>query len=126
MANGRSWTRSCGRSARRQRLTPAENAILDGLEANLRGDRQGRVRAARDLARLTPGSFEGYTLLADMTLSIGEPKQAIDALSHVDPDRGFLLFSAIYWQTMTRSLHELTRVSGRTRGRAPGRAPVPG
>ncbi len=96
-------------AARRQRLTPAENAILDGLEANLRGDRQGRVRAARDLARLTPGSFEGYTLLADMTLSVGEPKQAIDALSHVDPDRGFLLFSAIYWQTMTRSLHELTR-----------------
>ena len=62
--------------ARRQRLTPAENAILDGLEANLRGDREGRVRAASDLARLTPGSFEGYTLLADMALSVGDPEQS--------------------------------------------------
>jgi DNA-binding SARP family transcriptional activator/TolB-like protein len=95
--------------AHRARLTPAENAIVDGLEANLRGDRPGRVRAARDLARLTPGSFEGYTLLADMALSVDDPSQAIEALSHVDPDRGLLLFSPIYWQTMTRALHQLGR-----------------
>ncbi|MFL5494061.1 MAG: AAA family ATPase, partial [Gemmatimonadales bacterium] len=92
--------------AHRARLTPAENAILDGLEANLRGDRPARVRAARELARLTPGSFEGYTLLAEMALSIDDPGQAIEALSHVDPDRGLLLFSPIYWQTMARALHQ--------------------
>jgi DNA-binding SARP family transcriptional activator len=92
--------------ARRGRLTPAENAIVDGLEANLRGDRPGRVRAARDLARLTPGSFEGYTLLAEMALSVGDHGQAIEALSHVDPDRGLLLLSPIYWQTMARALHQ--------------------
>jgi tetratricopeptide (TPR) repeat protein len=91
--------------AHRTRLTPAENAIMDGLEANLRGDRPARVRAARDLARLTPGSFEGYTLLAEMALSVDDPAQAIEALSHVDPDRGLLLFSPIYWQTTARALH---------------------
>ncbi len=90
----------------RGRLTPAENAIVDGLQANLRGDRPGRVRAARELARSTPGSFEGYTLLADMALSVDDPGQAIEALSHVDPDRGLLLLSPIYWQTMARALHQ--------------------
>ncbi|MGI9041182.1 MAG: ATP-binding protein [Gemmatimonadales bacterium] len=92
--------------ARRGQLTAAENAIVEGLRANLRGDRPGRVRAARDLARLTPGSFEGYTLLAEMALSIGDPEQALEALSHVDPDRGLLLFSPIYWQTMARAQHQ--------------------
>jgi DNA-binding SARP family transcriptional activator/tetratricopeptide (TPR) repeat protein/TolB-like protein len=95
--------------AQRGRLTPAENAIVDGLEANLRGDRPGRVRAARDLARLTPGSFEGYTLLAEMALSVDDPVQALDALSQVDPDRGLLLLSPIYWQTMARALHQRGR-----------------
>jgi TolB-like protein/tetratricopeptide (TPR) repeat protein len=92
---------------RRNRLTPADGAILDGLEANLRGDRPGRVRAARELARLTPGSFEGYTLLAEMALSIDQPREALAALAHVNPDRGLLLFSPIYWQTSARALHEL-------------------
>ncbi len=92
--------------AHRSQLTPVEQAIVDGLRANLRGDRPGRVRAARDLARLTPGSFEGYTLLAEMALGVGDPEQALDALSHVDPDRGLLLFSPIYWQSMARAQHE--------------------
>jgi DNA-binding SARP family transcriptional activator/TolB-like protein len=92
---------------RRNRLTPADAAVLDGLEANLRGDRPGRVRAARELARLTPGSFEGYTLLAEMALSIDQPREALAALAHVNPDRGLLLFSPIYWQTSARALHEL-------------------
>ena len=93
----------------RTRLTPVEGAILDGLHANLRGDRPGRVRAARDLARLTPGSFEGYTLLAEMALAVNDPHQALEALSHVDPDRGLLLLSPIYWQTSARALHQLGR-----------------
>jgi tetratricopeptide (TPR) repeat protein len=95
--------------AQRTRLTPVESAILDGLHANLRGDRAGRVRAARDLARLTPGSFEGYTLLAEMALSVNDPHQALEALSRVDPDRGLLLLSPIYWQTSARALHQLGR-----------------
>ena len=95
-----------GIEAQRGRLTAAETAIVDGLRASLQGDRQGRVRAARNLARLTPGSFEGYTLLAEMALNVGDPDEAIEALSHVDPDRGFLLFSAVYWQTMARAQHE--------------------
>jgi DNA-binding SARP family transcriptional activator/tetratricopeptide (TPR) repeat protein/TolB-like protein len=93
----------------RARLTPVESAILDGLHANLRGDRPGRVRAARDLARLTPGSFEGYTLLAEMALAVNDPHQALEALSQVDPDRGLLLLSPIYWQTSARALHQLGR-----------------
>jgi tetratricopeptide (TPR) repeat protein len=93
----------------RGRLTPVESAILDGLHANLRGDRPGRVRAARDLAHLTPGSFEGYTLLAEMALAVNDPHQALEALSHVDPDRGLLLLSPIYWQTSARALHQLGR-----------------
>jgi DNA-binding SARP family transcriptional activator/TolB-like protein len=95
-----------GIEAQRGRLTPVETAIVAGLRANLRGDRPGRVRAARELARLTPGSVEGYTLWAEMTLNVDDPDDALRALSHVDPDRGFLLFSAVYWQTMARAQHE--------------------
>ena len=95
-----------GVESQRGRLTPTETAIVDGLRANLRGDRPARVRAARDLARLTPGSVEGYTLLAEMALNVDDPQAALEALAHVDPDRGFLLFSAVYWQTRARAQHE--------------------
>jgi tetratricopeptide (TPR) repeat protein len=42
-----------------------------------------------------------------MALSNNQPREALTALSHVNPDRGLLLFSPIYWQTAARSLHEL-------------------
>ncbi|MEO8090489.1 MAG: AAA family ATPase [Gemmatimonadales bacterium] len=88
-------------------LTPAEQAVLNGLRADLRGDLWGRLRAARELVQLTPTSVEGYTLAASSALSINRPHESLSILSQVDPDRGLLLIAPYYWETHTAALHRL-------------------
>jgi len=79
------------------RLAPAERAFLDHLEAFLRGDHDGALRAAERLASLTPGSPESQLLLASIALSSRKPRLAIETLRQVDPDRGLNLAGPFYW-----------------------------
>ena len=88
-------------------LTPAEAAVLAGLQADLRGDLWSRLRAARELMNLTPASVEGYTLAASRALYVNRPREAVTILSRVDPDRGLLLVAPFYWVTHTSALHRL-------------------
>lgn len=88
-------------------LTPAERAVLAGLQADLRGDLWGRLRAARELMSLTPASVEGYTLTASSALFVGRPREALRVLSRVEPDRGLLLVAPFYWVNETPALHRL-------------------
>jgi hypothetical protein len=88
-------------------LTPAERAVLAGLESDLRGDLWGRLRAARELMSLTPASVEGYTLAASSALFVNRPREALNILSRVDPDRGLLLVAPFYWMNQTPALHRL-------------------
>ncbi|MFL5403111.1 MAG: ATP-binding protein [Gemmatimonadales bacterium] len=88
-------------------LTPAERAVLAGLESDLRGDLWGRLRAARELMSLTPASVEGYTLAASSALFVNRPREALSILSRVDPDRGLLLAAPFYWMNETPALHRL-------------------
>ncbi len=88
-------------------LKPAERAVLAGLEADLRGDLWGRLRAARDLMSLTPASVEGYTLAASSALFVNRPREALNILSRVDPDRGLLLVAPFYWINQTPALHRV-------------------
>lgn len=89
------------------RLTPAERAVLAGLEADLRGDLWGRLQAARELMTLTPASVEGYTLAASSALFVNRPREALTILSRVDPDRGLLLVAPFYWINQAPALHRL-------------------
>ena len=88
-------------------LTRAERAVLTGLQADLRGDLWGRLRAARELTDLTPASVEGYTLAASSALMVNRPRESLFILSRVDPDRGLLLIAPFYWITHTSALHRL-------------------
>jgi DNA-binding SARP family transcriptional activator/TolB-like protein len=88
-------------------LRPAERAVLEGLEADLRGDLWGRLRAARELMNLTPASVEGYTLAASSALFVNRPREALNILSRVDPDRGLLLVAPFFWINQTPALHRV-------------------
>ena len=88
-------------------LRPAERAVLAGLQADLRGDLWERLRASRELMNLTPASVEGYTLAASSALFINHPREALNILSRVDPDRGLLLVAPFYWINLSPALHRV-------------------
>jgi len=88
-------------------LTPAERAVLNGLEADLRGDLWARLRAARELMNLTPASVEGYTLAASSALFVNRPRESLNILSRVDPDRGLLLAAPFFWLNQAPAFHLL-------------------
>jgi DNA-binding SARP family transcriptional activator/TolB-like protein len=88
-------------------LTPAERAVLAGLQADLNGDLWARLRAARELMSLTPASVEGYTLAASSALFVNRPREAVTILSQIDPDRGLLLVAPFYWINQAPALHRL-------------------
>jgi DNA-binding SARP family transcriptional activator/tetratricopeptide (TPR) repeat protein/TolB-like protein len=94
-------------NAHESTLTRAERAVLRGLRADFRGDLWGRLRAARELMELTPASVEGYTLAASTALMVNRPRESLQILSKVDPDRGLLLVAPYYWITHTSALHRL-------------------
>ncbi|MEO7986979.1 MAG: BTAD domain-containing putative transcriptional regulator, partial [Gemmatimonadales bacterium] len=93
--------------SRRPLLTPTEAAILDIIEADIAGDLPGRLAAARALTRLAPASTEGFTLAADVALRLNHPREAMELLGKVDPERGLLLIAPYYWYTATQALHSL-------------------
>ena len=88
-------------------LRPAERAVLTGLQADLRGDLWERLRAARELMNLTPASVEGYTLAASSALFVNRPREALNILARVDPDRGLLLVAPFYWINLNPALHRV-------------------
>jgi len=80
-----------------ERLTPAERALLDHLQALMRGDRDQAVITAQRFLSLIPGSQEAPLLLASVALSAQRPKLALSALSQTDPNRGLNLAAPVYW-----------------------------
>jgi tetratricopeptide (TPR) repeat protein len=79
------------------RLTPAESALLDHLQAFMRGDRAQAVLAAERFTTLMPGSQEAPLLLVSVALSTQRPKLALAALARIDPNRGLNLVAPVYW-----------------------------
>ncbi len=81
----------------RERMTPAERAMLDHVEAELRGDAAAAMTTSEDFMRSTPGSMESPILVASTALATGQPRRALQVLAQVDPDRGLNLGSGFYW-----------------------------
>lgn len=92
---------------RRHALSRTEQAALDMFEADLRGDLVGRLRASRQLARLSPGSVDMALLVAVSASYLLRPREALDALAASDPDRGVNLVSPMYWAWRAAAAHEL-------------------
>ena len=92
----------------RARFVPAEQAWLDLLNADLRGDLSASLRAAQELLRLSPGSAEYAVLVALTAVYQNRPPEALTALSRLDPHRGALLGPAgpWYWVHLTNARHE--------------------
>jgi hypothetical protein len=78
---------------------------VEVLRADLQGDLWARLRASRELMRLTPGSVEGFTLTASSALFVNHPHEALRTLEQVDPDRGLLLVAPFYYINHTAALH---------------------
>src|SRR5689334_6085406 len=88
-------------------LTPAERALLDHVEAFIRGDRDEAVRHAQRFAELMPGSQEAPLLLASVSLSAQKPRLALSALKTIDPDRGLNLAAPVYWAYQAEAAGQL-------------------
>jgi len=89
------------------RLAPAERALLDHVEAMIRGDGGEAVRAAERFTALMPGSQESPLLLASVALATLKPKLAVEALMRVDPDRGLNLAAPFYWTYQAEAAAQL-------------------
>ncbi|MDQ6635067.1 MAG: hypothetical protein M3Z10_09975, partial [Gemmatimonadota bacterium] len=88
-----------------------ERAALELFEADLRGDLLGRLRAAREMARFSPGSADMALLLAVSACYVNRYAEAASELEHSDPNRGINLVSPMYWAWRSLAAHAL----GRTR-----------
>ena len=71
----------------RDRLSDYDQHWLDYLKARVDGDNQRALRAIRPAAELAPGSKAVYNR-AYLALFTNRPREAIDALLSLDPERG--------------------------------------
>lgn len=89
-----------------ERLAPLDRFYLAWVLATCRGDAAEAVRAARAMANLAPAS-EALYLVAEDAMALNRPREAVDALVALGPDRGFTRGWWVYWDDLTRALHML-------------------
>src|SRR5438094_9222309 len=88
------------------RLAPLDRAYLAWVLATCRGDRAEALRASRAMASLAPASATLY-LVAEDARALNRPREAVDALVALGPDRGFTRGWWVYWYDLTTALHLL-------------------
>jgi len=73
----------------REALSPFERAFLDRSQADLTGDREAALRAARRMTEFAPGSqfILGH---AAQAIWANRPREAVDALRQLDPKLGLI------------------------------------
>ena len=82
---------------KRGQMGRSEREALALFESDLRGDLLGRLRASRELVRLSPGSADMALLLAVSATYLNRPTEAHEALVAASPDRGINMVSPMYW-----------------------------
>jgi DNA-binding SARP family transcriptional activator/tetratricopeptide (TPR) repeat protein len=92
---------------RRARMGRIEREVLTLFQADLAGDLLGRLRASRELVRLSPGSPDMLLLLAVSASYVNRAAEARDALLGSSPDRGINRVSPMYWVWRAASEHAL-------------------
>jgi tetratricopeptide (TPR) repeat protein len=90
----------------REQLPPFDRTMLDALRATFQGDLPGQARATYAGAELAPGSFGQYAA-AFYALRINHPREAVELLSGVDPDRADHRGWIWYWDVLTSAHHML-------------------
>ncbi|MEO5818313.1 MAG: FlgO family outer membrane protein [Gemmatimonadaceae bacterium] len=94
---------------RRARMGRIEREALALFEADLRGDLLGRLRASRELLRLSPGSADMALLVAVSSSYLNRPTEALAVLRATSPDRGINIVSPMYWAWWSEAEHSLGR-----------------
>lgn len=105
-----------------------DRTMLRFVASNLQANPTGSYHAARELARIAPNS-EWVYLLVVAALHVNRPWEAIEHLTSIDPDRGWLGDQATYWRTLGHAHHRIgeyeeeLRTFEELRGRRPELAP---
>src|SRR5437016_2694188 len=89
-----------------ERLAPLDRAYLAWVLATCGGERVEAHRASRAMASLAPASETLY-LVAEDAMALNRPREAVDALVALGPDRGFTRGWWVYWEELTNALHLL-------------------
>ena len=102
------WTDTLVRTldARRARLSPFADAMTTHLSALLRSDANAALQAVREAAKAAPGMRAEYGA-AHLALGMNRPREALDALAGVDPDRGMMRGWSSYWTQLAHAHHLL-------------------
>lgn len=96
-------------SARRARMGRIEREVLAMFEADLRGDFLGRLRASRELLRLSPGSDDFALLLGMSAMYVNRASEAYATLTAASPDGGINQVSPMYWAWRGAVEHQLDK-----------------
>jgi tetratricopeptide (TPR) repeat protein len=88
------------------RLPSLERVQLRYLQTRLAGDETNALAAAREMARLSPGTGNHY-LQGYHALRTNRPAEAVRVLKSMDPDRGFLRGWFWYRDVLAQSYHLL-------------------
>jgi tetratricopeptide (TPR) repeat protein len=92
--------------ARRSRLSTIQQLSLDGFIGSLSGDLSKTLNAARQAAKLAPGSTYAYQWGFHASIS-NRPEECIEALKTMDPRKGWARGWLQYWYQLTISYHFL-------------------
>ncbi len=91
---------------KRDRLIPLEQFTLDWVIGMTHGNYEGALDAMRQGVLIAP-SPEMHTLVAMTALALNRPRDALDALDEIDPDRGLMRGFFLHWTNITTALHML-------------------
>jgi protein kinase-like protein len=106
-------------------LAPADRSYLAWVAGVVRGNGPAALEAARELARVAPGSDAEF-LLANGAISFNRPQEALASMERVDPDRGLFRGTYVYAWDMTTALHLLGEHRRELKEATAGRRRAPG
>jgi tetratricopeptide (TPR) repeat protein len=106
-------------------LAPVDRSYLGWVAGVVRGNGPAALEAARELARVAPGSDAEF-LLSGGAISFNRPQEALAAIERVDPDRGLFRGSYVYAWDMTTALHLLGEHGRELKEATVGRRRAPG
>jgi len=105
---------------RRETMAPLDRAMLDHHAAGMRGDKEAAYELMRKVVEIAPNS-EWQAWLAVMARSINRPREALELLSRVDPERGWIKDWWRYWGWLAGARHDVGDHEGELRDISRGR-----
>lgn len=99
---------------RKDRLAPWDRAMVDYHDAYLGGDHSGAYEAAKRVVAIAPGT-EWVYWLASAALALNRPREALDLLVGLDPERGWMSSWRPYWTQLLEARHMLGDYRGELR-----------